>query len=313
MLAIDKSKLFPVRINILFHDQQKQYLDELSASSPLITVIVAVKNGAATLQRFIDSFKKQTLKRKELIIIDGGSIDGTVQLLSKNTDCIDYWKSEPDRGIAHAWNKALKHAKGEWILFLGADDYLSDTMTLEKFGEKIVECLIKKERIVYGAIKIYLSDGSYFDTRGTEWEQTKTTFLSEKMMIPHQACFHHHSVFKEYGDFDEKFSIAIDYEFLIRILKNEDALFLNDYVVSHMNFGGVSSSLSTLLILQNEFDRALLKHGIKPKGYKRIFNIMIYKIIAVITKFHGELFAAKTLDLFRSLQGKHPVWTKQMK
>ena len=160
---------------------------------------------------------------------------------------------------------------------------------------------------------MFLNGGIYLDTHGMEWNKIKTIFLSQKMMIPHQACFHHHSVFKEYGDFDETFFIAIDYEFLLRVLKKEDALFLNDYTVAHMTFGGVSSSISTILVIRNEFDRALLKHGIKPKGYKRIFNIMIYKIIVVITKFHGELFEATILDLFRRLQGKYPVWTRQLR
>ena len=252
--------------------------------SPLITVIVAVKNSAGTLQRFIDSFIKQTLQRKELIIIDGGSTDATVKLLMKNAEHIDYWESKPDRGIAHAWNKALKHANGEWILFSGADDYLAEDMTLEKFSQKIIEPHIKKEKIVYGAIKMFLNGGVYFDTFGMEWKQVKTIFLSKKMMIPHPACFHHNSVFKEYGAFDETFSIAIDYEFLLRVLKKENAFFLKDYTVSHMTFGGVSSKLSTISAMQNESDRALLKHGIKPKGYKRKVNIMIYKIIDVITK-----------------------------
>jgi glycosyltransferase involved in cell wall biosynthesis len=299
----------------LLYNQQKEHKQGLKipVRPPLITVIVAVKNSAGTLQRFIDSFIKQTLQRKELIIIDGGSTDETVKLLLKNAEYIDYWESKPDRGIAHAWNKALKHANGEWILFSGADDYLADDVTLEKFTQKIMEHHIKKEKIVYGAIKMFLNGGIYFDTFGIEWKQVKTIFLSQKMMIPHQACFHHNSVFKDYGTFDETFSIAIDYEFLLRVLKKEDAFFLKEYTVSHMAFGGLSSKLSTISTMQKEFDRALLKHGIKPKGYKRIVNSIIYKIIVVITKCQGELLAAKILDLIRRLQGKPPLWTRQIK
>ena len=93
-------------------------------SWPKISIIVAVYNSKKTLQRCIDSVFSQTYPHKELIIIDGGSTDGTVDILRANNDKITYWKSEPDNGIYQAWNKALDHAKSDWICFLGADDYL---------------------------------------------------------------------------------------------------------------------------------------------------------------------------------------------
>lgn len=88
-------------------------------SKPVTSVIVAVYNGAKTLQRCIDSVSNQTYPQKELIIIDGGSADGTVDILRVNNDKIAYWKFKPDRGIYHAWNKALDHVQGAWIYFWG--------------------------------------------------------------------------------------------------------------------------------------------------------------------------------------------------
>ena len=76
-------------------------------SSPLISVIVAVFNGAKTLRQCIDSVDRQSYLNKELIIIDGGSKDGTVDIIKNNQGKIAYWVSEPDRGIFNAWNKAL--------------------------------------------------------------------------------------------------------------------------------------------------------------------------------------------------------------
>ena len=275
----------------------------------LITVIVATKNSAGTLQRCIDSFKNQTYQKKELIIIDGGSSDETVNLLTTNSQGIDYWESNPDRGIAHAWNKALKQAKGEWVLFVGADDYLAHPMVLENFSEKIKNHRIEEGRIVYAAIKRFFPGGDYLDTPEMDWLKVRPVFFSEKMMIPHQACFHHYSLFKEFGAFDEDFSIASDYEFLLRVLKDEDPLFLSGFIVTHMAFGGISSNPSTLLIMQKEFDKALKKNGIQPKGCKRIFNILIYRVIDFINKFAGERAAARCLDLVRVILGKPPLWT----
>jgi hypothetical protein len=130
------------------------------------------------------------------------------------------------------------------------------------------------------------------------------------MTIPHPACFHHCSVFEEFGNFDEELSIAIDYEFLLRILKNEEAFFLPDYIVTDMAFGGISSRTSTLLVMQEECDRALVKHGFEPKGYKRICNIFIYRLLSVLASFGGEQMVARILDILRIMLGKKPVWTK---
>jgi glycosyltransferase involved in cell wall biosynthesis len=279
--------------------------------SPLITVIVATKNRAVTLQRCIDSFKEQTCQNKELIVIDGGSRDETVNLLTANNQDIDYWESNPDRGIAHAWNKALEQAKGEWILFVGADDYLSHPMVLENFSEKIKHHQTENGRIIYAAIKSFFPSGDYLDTQGDEWRRIRAVFFSERMTIPHPACFHHYSLFKEFGAFDEGFSIASDYEFLLRVLKKEDPLFLPGFIVTHMAFGGISSKPSSLLVIQKEVDKALKRHGIQSKGYKRIFNILIYNIIDFIESVAGERVAARSLDMVRIMLGKPPVWTRK--
>ena len=80
---------------------------------PTITIVIAVFNGAKTLERAIESVARQTYPYKELIVMDGGSTDGTVEILKRYGATIKYWESKPDRGIYHAWNKALDHAEGE--------------------------------------------------------------------------------------------------------------------------------------------------------------------------------------------------------
>jgi glycosyltransferase involved in cell wall biosynthesis len=87
-----------------------------------ICTVVGVRNGARTLQRCIDSVRNQAHPHKGLIIVDGKSTDGTVEILSCNANAISWCISEPDIGIYAAWNKALLHVKGEWICFPGTDD-----------------------------------------------------------------------------------------------------------------------------------------------------------------------------------------------
>ena len=90
--------------------------------TPLVSIIIAVYNGANTLQDCLDSIKQQTYQNIELIIIDGGSTDATIDVLNEYDAQISYWISEPDDGIYNAWNKGVVQAKGEWICFLGADE-----------------------------------------------------------------------------------------------------------------------------------------------------------------------------------------------
>lgn len=278
------------------------------SSRPSVSVIVAVKNGAGTLQRCIDSFVRQTLPAKELIIIDGGSEDGTVDVIIANAKSISYWESREDNGIAQAWNRAIPQTKGKWVIFLGADDYFYDDKVFANFVQKS-SALPGKQRIVYGKINLISSNMDIMSTSGQEWSEVQAVFFSEKMMLPHQACFHHHSVFKDFGLFDEKFTIVADYDFLLRILKNESPLFLPEFIVANMSFGGISSQVSTLLKTQKEFDKALLKNSFKPNGYKRFGNIVVYKLLSMVVKFTDEKTVAVILDKIRILLGRKPIWT----
>ncbi len=92
--------------------------------TPSLSIIVAVYNAFHTIGRCIESVTAQTYPYRELIVIDGGSTDGTVEILRQKSDQIQYWVSEPDTGICNAWNKGVQKARGEWIGFLGADDFL---------------------------------------------------------------------------------------------------------------------------------------------------------------------------------------------
>lgn len=280
-------------------------------NKPFISVVVAVKNGAANLQRFIDSCIDQSYPCFEIVIMDGGSNDGTIDVIRSNADRITYWESRPDRGIAHAWNRALRHTTGEWIIFLGSDDYFHSPVVLDTFSKKIAPHSLENGRIVYAKVNLILPSGEIQGSHGSDWPSISPTFFSEKMMIPHQSCFHHHSVFEEFGLYDEDFSIAADYEFLLRILRSENPLFLPQFTVADMSLGGLSSQVSTLLVMQKEFDKALIKNGLEPKGYKRMCNVLIYRMLDVVVKYTGENTAKVLLDAFRIVLGKRTVWTNK--
>jgi glycosyltransferase involved in cell wall biosynthesis len=269
----------------------------------LITVIIAVYNNVHLLQRCIDSVTNQSYSHTELIIIDGGSTDGTVQLIEHNQDKITYWESQKDRGIYHAWNKGLVHSKGEWVIFLGSDDYFFSPQTLEQVSAILNSCSLATT-VVYGKVKVFRSDGKEVDNLGHSW--CRQDFLQQGNTLPHTGMFHRRTLFAEYGNFDESFKIAGDYELLIRVLKHSDPLFLEDLTVAYMQNGGTSDTnpLKTTM----EFARAIKNNNLSPYSLKMAWSITRVLLKLVIYKITGDRGAKKLIDMYRILTGRSARW-----
>ena len=210
-------------------------------SEPRITTIVAVYNMADTLQRAVQSAVNQDYPNKELIIIEGASTDDTVKVLKANDHLINHWESvtESERGIYKQWNKALPHVTGEWINFLGADDYFPTDDVLSRMVPYLVAS-DNRVRLVYGKILMVTPEGKKHSYGGRPWEDSKAS-MYQRMPIPHPATFHHRSLFDIHGYFNDSFKISGDYEFILRELKNGQALFVPDVIVRNMTIGGLST------------------------------------------------------------------------
>lgn len=278
-----------------------------SKFSPLITIIVAVFNGAKTLQQCIDSVSQQGYKNIELIIIDGGSTDGTVDVLKKNQEKISYWVSEPDSGIYNAWNKGLIQVKGEWICFLGADDFLWDAHVIERISIQL-EKIPLSIRVAYGKIMLLNYDAEPLYLVGDPWEKVQERF-KQVMCIPHQGVMHRQSLFDCHGKFDESFRIAGDYELLMRELKTGNACFLINVVIAGMRQGGISSNPNESIVLLNELRRTQNIHGL-PLGRLWVSALIKAHIRLILWKFLGEKLTRKLLDVGRRCMGLQPYWTQ---
>ena len=200
---------------------------------PLISIVTIVYNDRKGLQKTMRSVLDQSYDNVEYIIIDGNSKDGSVDLISENASRLSYWISEPDKGIADAFNKGVKAAKGEWILLLNAADYYQNDDVIEK----MLPYLEKNQDadIVYGKLtevdvngKLGKSFGKAFDRKSFERECT----------IIHPATFHNKSFFEENGYFNIDFKIAMDYEIFLR-KKDLKAVFV-DLPITYMETGGMS-------------------------------------------------------------------------
>lgn len=286
-------------------------LDEcrnLMKSYPLISIIIAVMNDVKTLQQCIDSIADQSYLNKELIIIDGGSNDGTIDLLKANNEQIKYWISEPDKGIYSAWNKGLTQAKGDWVFFLGADDYLWNTQVLEQMANQL-EKLPSDIRVAYSKVMLLNNDGVSLYSIGEPWRKIKDRF-KQVMCIPHPGAMHRHELFENQGNFDESFRIAGDYELILRELKTAEAFFISDIVIAGMRQGGISSHPKNTLISLREARRAQRMHGQYIPGMLWIMAIVRVYIRLLLWSILGEPLARKVLDLGRRTIGLPPFWTK---
>lgn len=234
---------------------------------PLITVITATYNAAEHLPIAIDSVRAQTYSNVEWIVVDGASSDGTLDLLRENEDVIDYWISEPDKGIYDAWNKGLRFSTGEWIAFLGADD---------SYAEGALETYVNFIKGYHGGQLDYISarvnliaGGKVLRTVGQQW---RWKVFRRYMNLAHAGSLHSRAFFKKYGLYDTTYSICGDYELLLRARENLKAAYM-DFISVNMSIGGASDSFLSL----QEAERAKVL-----TGGRNSLLCYIEKIIAVV-------------------------------
>jgi glycosyltransferase involved in cell wall biosynthesis len=180
---------------------------------PLVSVITVVHNGEKHLEQAILSVLGQTYDNLEYIIVDGGSTDGTLDIIKKYDDRIDSWISEPDRGISDAMNKGIRLATGDLIAHLHADDYYSDPSVISSVCS---EYLRHKDVLwLTGGIDIVDRNGKILQ----EIPVRKYSYrkLIRGNFILHPATFVTRRAFEKAGCFNEEYRYAMDYDLWIRI------------------------------------------------------------------------------------------------
>lgn len=276
--------------------------------NPLISILVAVYNGASTLQQCIDSVALQDYPNKELIIIDGDSSDETTAICKRNDNKISYWISEKDTGIFNAWNKGLMEAKGEWICFLGADDYFFNATVLSQMSAEL-EKLPKNIHIAYAQVMLIGADGDSLFLVGEPWNKIRKRFV-DGFCLPHQGVMHRHTLFELHGKFDESFRVAGDYELLLRELKSGMAAFIPAITLTAMRQGGLSSHPSSALQTMNDIRRAQKMHG---QSFPSLFWLMaigrVYIRLMLLWLF-GDKAGRYILDKYRKIKGLPAYWTR---
>lgn len=233
----------------------------MNASLPKVSVVMAVFNAVNTLRQALDSALGQQGVSVDLVVMDGGSTDGSVAILEEYADRLGYWESARDRGIYHAWNKALTHVRGEWVHFLGADDRYWDRHALARLAAKGGCADMQGLGLIYGQVAMLDEHGRAFAVLGKPWPALADHVL-DKMPFPHPGVLHGRKLFERYGGFDESFRIAGDYEWFCRVLQHEQALYVPDALVVGMALGGASTDPRKLAAVAGENRRARQKNGL---------------------------------------------------
>ncbi len=197
---------------------------------PKLSIITINFNDAEGLQKTVESVFSQAFKDYEYIIIDGGSTDGSVEVIKKYDTQINYWVSEPDHGVYHAMNKGIIKATGDYLLFLNSGDLLPSSHTLEKVFEQA-----NGEDLLYGD----------FQMNGKRYKSPYPLQFSDfwHRSICHQSVFFSKRLFDEHGLYDESLKITADWLFLIFIIFKGNATYKYiEETISEVDSGGISSS-----------------------------------------------------------------------
>lgn len=174
---------------------------------PLISVVTVCYNAANDIERTMLSVLNQTYKQIEYIIIDGGSTDGTVDIIKKHADKLAYWVSEPDNGIYDAMNKGGIKASGDWLQFLNSGDVLADVFVFEKiFNDNKYQGF----GVIYGDIWERRPSGLYLST------PKDLEDFSFDFPIAHPSTFVRTGLFKSHL-FDVTYKLAADFELLRKL------------------------------------------------------------------------------------------------
>jgi glycosyltransferase involved in cell wall biosynthesis len=229
---------------------------------PKISVLTVVRNCKATLGRAIESVVWQLGDDAEYVIVDGASTDGTIGVIRAYEDRLSHWVSEPDRGIYDAMNKALALARGEWVIFLGADDELKPCL------QAVVRELIDSRTVYYGDVEIAASGA----ISGHKFNRYR--LMQEN--ICHQAIFYPRSVYRS-KRYDTNIGMLADHRYNIELWGSGTRFVHINQVVSRFNDAGASSRDSSYF---EPFKMATIRSSFGPLYYAvKMSRTMLVRLI----------------------------------
>lgn len=249
-------------------------------NNPKISIITASYEAKDTLEKTIESVAAQTYPHKEHLIIDGGSKDGTGEMLKSLSSKLKF-VSEKDQGISDAFNKGIKLSTGDYLYFLGAGDTFVDENVLSN----IFTNLSSRPMLICGKVLRVTEEGKPLWQAPKKWpKQFNKKGLLRKLTLPHQGLFMHRAFFERFGLFDLECQFAMDYEILLRAYHQFPDIQLVPQVVAHWQAGGIGKG--RILEIYDEYRRIKKKYQVaSDASLWRIdrWNRLKYKFKTLIT------------------------------
>lgn len=236
-----------------------------------ISIITAVYNNESEIGRAIESVLGQTYHDIEYIIVDGGSTDGTMSVVNSYKSRIATIISEPDKGIYDALNKGIALATGDVIGFMHSDDMFADATIVAQIAMAYTDSAVDT---VYGDLQYVRKEDTSRVVRHWKSSPFELRQLYRGWMPPHPTVYLRRTVYEQYGVFDTSFRIAADYDFMLRIFRDNDrnTVYIPTVFVK-MRVGGESNSVKNYIRKWKEDIRALKRNKIGGMGVLAIKNL----------------------------------------
>jgi glycosyltransferase involved in cell wall biosynthesis len=240
---------------------------------PLISIITVVFNNASHIQKTLDSIYKQHYTNYELIVIDGGSTDGTLEIIKKNKNHINFWISEKDKGIYDAFNKGIKYAKGDYVGFVNSDDIL----------------LPKAIKILTKYIILYPEKDFFFGAVKKHWGvlhgyKPWKIFFSWGFYSSHSTGFFIKlKSAKKVGKYNLKYKYSADYDYFFRMIvkkKLKGMATKKEELFGIFRRGGFSSTIS----FKDHFKEEIRIRKDNGQSFFTLAIIIIYKSLKNIKR-----------------------------
>jgi glycosyltransferase len=246
-----------------------------------ISIISAVYNNSEHLEACFSSVFSQSYPNIEYIVVDGGSTDGSVDIIRKYEHKISQWISEPDRGIYDALNKGIAMASGDVIGFLHSDDLFNSSGTIQNIAETFekTDC-----DATYGNLEYVSRNNPGQVIRFWKSSPFKFELLKTGWMPPHPTLFVKRKWYGEKGTFRTDFRISADYDLILRLFS--DSRFKSSYidqVITRMRTGGASNRSLKNIYVKSKEDYIALRQT-KVGGFGTLFLKNAQKILQFVKR-----------------------------